>query len=103
MPWPNGVVEVLLAICGSPSAGSGHQRRLDAWSATVGGEYQIANSPYSVTANYAHAELEDIDLSVDTFTIGFRFSYGGDLQTRERAGADLGRTVAGLGAVAGAF
>lgn len=76
---------------------------VDGWQANVGGEYQIAKSPYSVTANYAHSELEDIDLSVDTFTVGFRFSYGGDLQTRERAGADLGRTVAGVGRLAGAF
>lgn len=76
---------------------------VDGWSANVGGEYQIAKSPYSVTANYAHSELEDIDLSVDTFMIGFRFSLGGDLQSRQRSGADLGRTAAGIGAVAGAF
>jgi len=76
---------------------------IDAWSANVGGEYQFGTSPYSVTAGYAHSELEDIDLSVDTFTVGLRMSFGGDLQTRQRSGADLGRTAAGIGAVAGAF
>lgn len=76
---------------------------IDAWSANVGGEYQFGTSPYSLTASYAHSELEDLDLQIDTFTVGLRISFGGDLQTRERSGADLGRTAAGIGAVAGAF
>lgn len=76
---------------------------LDGWSANLGGEYQIADTPFSVTAGYGHAEFEDIDLQADTFTIGFRYTYGGDLKARERAGGDLGRTTAGLGALAGAL
>ena len=72
----------------------GGSDNLDSWSANVGGEYQIAGTPFSVVANYGYSELEDIDLSIDTVTVGFRYSFGGDLQARSRAGADLGRTVA---------
>lgn len=75
----------------------------DGVSANVGGEYMLANSGMSLTANYSHGEFDDADLSVDTVTVGVRFSFGGDLQTRQRSGADLGRTAAGLGALAGVF
>ncbi|WP_420480046.1 hypothetical protein [Brevundimonas sp. FT23028] len=77
---------------------------IDAWSVNVGGEYQIKNSPISITANYGYGELEDVDLSINTLTVGLRFSFGGgDLQTRSRSGADLGRTVASVGTIAGIF
>lgn len=76
---------------------------VDGWQANVGGEYQFAGTGFSVTANYGHAELEDVDLQADTINVGLRFSFGGDLKTRERSGADLGRTVAGIGGLAGAF
>jgi len=76
---------------------------IDGWSANVGGEYQIANSPVSITANYGYGELEDVDLSVNTLSVGLRFSFGGDLQTRSRAGADLGRTAATVSSLAGVF
>lgn len=75
----------------------------DGFSANVGGEYQFAGTGFGLTANYTHAEFEDFDLDADTVMLGLRFSFGGDLQARDRAGADLGRTVAGIGAVAGAF
>lgn len=75
----------------------------DGFSANVGGEYQFADTGISLTAGYTHAEFEDFDLDADTVSIGLRFSFGGDLQTRDRAGADLGRTVAGIGALAGAL
>jgi hypothetical protein len=76
---------------------------LDTWSANVGGEYQIAETPISIVANYGYGELEDVDLSVNTLTVGFRYSFGGDLQARSRAGADLGRTAATVGSLAGVF
>lgn len=75
----------------------------DGWQANVGGEYQFADTGVSLTANYNHAELNDFDVKVDTFTVGFRFSFGGDLQTRQRSGADLGRTAAGIGGLASVF
>ena len=56
-----------------------------------------------VVAGFTHAELEDVDVSMDTISMGLRFSFGGDLQSRERAGADLGRTAAGSGGMAGAL
>lgn len=75
----------------------------DGWQANVGGEYRIAGTNMSVTGNYTHAEFNDFDIAADTVMLGLRFSFGGDLQTRERSGADLGRTAAGIGALAGAF
>lgn len=75
----------------------------DGWQANVGGEYQIPGTGLGLTANYTHAEFEDFDLTAETFMVGLRVSFGGDLQTRQRAGADLGRTVAGIGALAGAL
>lgn len=65
----------------------------DGWSAGVGGEYAFAATPYSVYANYDRSELEDIDLSVDVFEVGVRYNFGGDLQSRDRAGATLGRNL----------
>lgn len=75
----------------------------DGWQANVGGEYQIPGTGLGLTAAYTHAEAGDFDLTADTLMVGFRFSFGGDLQARERAGADLGRTAAGIGSLAGAL
>jgi len=59
----------------------------DAYSYGVGGEYQIASTPFSVAAGYSRGEIEDLE--VDTWTIGLRYSFGGGLQARDRAGAAL--------------
>ena len=53
----------------------------------VGAEYEIASTPFSVTAGYAHSDIEDLD--VDSWTIGLRYSFGGGIQARDRAGAAL--------------
>lgn len=63
---------------------------VDGWNAGIDAEYQFAGSPWSLTAGYSHASIEDIDADADTFSLGFRYSFGGDLKTRDRAGADLG-------------
>lgn len=61
----------------------------------VGAEYEIARSPFSVTAGYSHSDIEDLD--IDSWTVGLRYSFGGGLQARDRAGAALpGSGVAGL-------
>lgn len=61
----------------------------------AGAEYQIGGTPFSVTAGYSHADIEDID--VDTLSVGLRYSFGGGLQARDRAGAALpGSGVMGL-------
>lgn len=75
----------------------------DGWSANVGGEYQFPGTGVSVTAGYVRSEIADLDLKADTINVGLRFSFGGDLQTRQRSGADLGRTVAGVGSLLGGF
>jgi len=63
---------------------------VDGWSAGVGGEYQFAGTPWSITGGYTHAKLDDADLDSDTFAVGVRYSFGGDLKARDRSGADLG-------------
>lgn len=60
---------------------------VDALSYGVGAEYAITSTPYSITAAYGRSDIEDID--VDTFTVGLRMSFGGGLQARDRAGANL--------------
>lgn len=62
----------------------------DGWTVGVGGEYQLAASPISFTAGYRHSELNDLDVSEDAFTVGVRYSFGGDLRARDRAGANVG-------------
>lgn len=62
----------------------------DVWTLGVGGEYQFASTPWSITAGYEHAEFDEVDASADTFNIGLRYSFGGDLRARDRAGAELG-------------
>src|SRR5690606_9623040 len=65
----------------------------DMWSIGVGGEYQCASTPWSITAGYERAALDELDVAVEPFGIGLRYSLGGDLQGRERSGADLGAAV----------
>lgn len=61
----------------------------------VGAEYQISDSPFSVTAGLSHSDIEDLD--IDSWTVGLRYSFGGGLQARDRAGAALpGSGVMGL-------
>lgn len=69
----------------------------DAWSYGAGAEYQIGSSPFSVAGGYTRTEVSDLDLDVDTFRIGLRYSFGGGLQARDRAGAALpGSGVMGI-------
>lgn len=68
---------------------------VDGFTYGVGAEYQIANTPFSATAGYSHSDIEDLD--VDTWTVGLRYSFGGGLQARDRAGAALpGSGVMGI-------
>ncbi len=72
---------------------------VDAWTYDVGAEYEIENSPFSVGASYTRADIESVD--VDTWSVGLRYSFGGGLQARDRAGANLG--VSAITSVLGAF
>ena len=74
---------------------------IDAWAYGVGAEYQLANSPFSVYGTYQRASLSDIDIDSDTVMIGARYNFGGTLQSLDRAGANLGRTLAGLPVIRG--
>lgn len=60
---------------------------VDAWTYGVGGEYEFTGTPFSVAAGYTRADIESID--VDTWSLGVRYSFGGGLQARDRAGAGL--------------
>ena len=61
---------------------------VDAWTYGVGGEYEFTGTPFSVAAGYTRADIDSID--VDTWSLGLRYSFGGGLQARDRAGAGLG-------------
>jgi len=61
---------------------------VDAWTYGVGAEYEIENTPFSVGASYTRADIDSLD--VDTWSLGVRYSFGGGLQARDRAGANLG-------------
>jgi opacity protein-like surface antigen len=74
---------------------------VDAWTYGVGAEYQFADTPFGLFADYTRVSLDDVDVDVDTFKVGFRYSFGGGLQARDRSGADLGRTVSGVGSLIG--
>lgn len=63
---------------------------VNGWNVGLDAEYQFAGTPWSLTGGYSHANVEDADLDSDTFTVGFRYSFGGDLKARDRSGADLG-------------
>ena len=73
----------------------------DALTYGVGAEYQFADTPFSVYGGWDRASIDDSDLDIDTVSVGLRFSFGGNLQQRDRSGAELGRKVGGVaGAVA---
>lgn len=62
----------------------------DLWDVNVGGEYKFANSGWSTFAKYVHSESDDLaDLNADAVKIGVRYTFGGSLKDRDRAGADL--------------
>lgn len=70
----------------------------DVWAYGAGAEYQFANSPFSVRGSYQRvsSEVANVDVDADVFMIGARYNFGGTLQSLDRAGANLGRTLAGL-------
>jgi hypothetical protein len=62
----------------------------DLWDVNVGGEYKFASSGWSTFAKYTHSESDDLaDLKADAVKIGLRYTFGGSLKDRDRAGADL--------------
>ena len=70
----------------------------DVWAYGAGAEYQFANSPFSVHGSYQRVSTDAIvaDVDADVFMIGARYNFGGTLQSLDRAGANLGRTMAGF-------
>ena len=42
-----------------------------------------------------------MDVDSDNFVVGARYNFGGTLQSLDRAGANLGRTLAGLPGIRG--
>jgi hypothetical protein len=75
----------------------------DVWAYGAGAEYQFANSPFSVNGSYQRVSTDfaNVDVDADVFMIGARYNFGGTLQSLDRAGANLGRTLAGLPGLAG--
>ncbi len=63
----------------------------DAFAYGVGGEYQFASVPISVTAAYNTVDFDGGD--VDTWSIGLRYNWGGTLRDRDRNGASQASLV----------
>ncbi|MBO9711028.1 MAG: outer membrane beta-barrel protein [Caulobacter sp.] len=62
----------------------------DAWDVNVGGEYKFANTGWSTFGKYTHTESKDLaHLNAEAVKVGFRYTFGGSLKTRDRSGADL--------------
>lgn len=62
----------------------------DLWDVNVGGEYKFANTGWSTFAKYTHSESDDLaKLNADAVKVGVRYTFGGSLKDRDRAGADL--------------
>lgn len=67
----------------------------DLWTYGAGAEYQISDTPFSVVGGFTRGDVEDV--TIDTWTVGLRYSFGGGLQARDRTGAALpGSGVMGL-------
>lgn len=62
---------------------------LDAWNLGAEAEYQFAGG-WSVVGAYEHGEIDDADLSADTFRVGVRYTFGGTLKDRDQSGGSLG-------------
>lgn len=75
--------------------------KVDAWAYGVGAEYQLDNSPFSLFGSWQRVSLNDVDVDSDNFVVGARYNFGGTLQSLDRAGANLGRTLAGLPGIRG--
>jgi len=75
-------------------AGAGDEE--DATRLGLGGEYQFAAAPISVTAGYSTTDFDDGD--IDVWSIGLRYNWGGTLRDRDRNGASQASlvTLAGL-------
>jgi hypothetical protein len=85
---------------GSYHYGSSSEHGPKLWTVGVGGEYKIAKSPFTVTAEYEHGDAtvnynysgggyDHLKLSGDAFTFGVRWTFGGSLFDRDRHGASL--------------
>ena len=59
-----------------------------AWAAGLEGAKYLDR--VTLVGQVAYGEVDDTDLTVDTFNVGLRYSFGGDLRARDRSGADLG-------------
>jgi len=71
----------------------------DALTYGVAGEYEFATVPLSIRAGYSRTDFADAD--IDTWTIGLRYNFGGNMQARERAGANLSGSTGLLGLLGG--
>ena len=62
----------------------------DLYNLGLDAEYQFAGTPVSVIGGYERGKWDALDLTTDTFRIGVRYSFGGDLRARDAAGVGQG-------------
>lgn len=68
----------------------------DAFTFGVGGEYQFAAAPISITAGYARTEFDTANFESDAITVGVRYNFGGTLRDRDRNGASQANILGGI-------
>lgn len=68
----------------------------DAFTYGVGGEYQFASLPVSITAGYNRVDFDSSADELDVVSVGVRYNWGGTLFDRDRNGASQAN-VTGLG------
>lgn len=56
----------------------------------VEAEYRIPRTPVSLRAGYDKYKVDDLAFDADIFRVGARYTFGGTLRERDRAGASLG-------------
>jgi hypothetical protein len=78
---------------------SGSGADVSGWRGGLGAEYQLSSAPVSFFAEYDHGDINDFDLTTDSFTLGVTYSWSGTLREREHRGPSL----SGLAGMAGLF
>ncbi len=71
----------------------------DTWNIGIGAEYQLEAAPVSFFAGYDRQEIDDVDVDVNTLTVGVRYNWGGTLKDRDRSGATF-RPLGGFSGIA---
>lgn len=63
----------------------------------VGGEYLLSNAPISFTLNYENSDSNLLNVSANTYSVGVRYVFGGNLRARDRNSSPFSGLMTNLG------